>query len=349
MEEQKSSDRGSPQPDKHALPVGELPSTGPQKEPAAPLPPPAIVQQNIDSAPPNNPAPNDHGENQEPLPVRLVNEPLATRVIEDDELSIFEATTIRYARWGFGAAILTLIVAVVTGYIFFGQLKEMASQTNVLEMGAKQARIDAKNAALVTKEQLATAQRQANAAQESVKAIQAQVQLSQNQWRNEHRPWISLQNVRPSEGFSVPDPDVPDNWYVTYDVINTGHSPATRVEIRGFITIHKNINSTFRRDAPCGESDKRSDDFSFPGLTVFTGEPSVNRNYVFSFQHGDTPTYDLGGDALVVCISYRDGSTHDLHHTKMLFRAGEGDYYTDKNGRRIQRVAGFVFEDAETD
>jgi hypothetical protein len=196
-------------------------------------------------------------------------------------------------------------------------------------------------------------QRIADNAQKSLDASNRQskaaLDAATSQFRAENRPWISLQNVRPTDGRNIPDPDVPNNWYVTYDVVNTGHSPATRVEIRGFITISKNVNSTFRRDAPCGESDARSDDPTFPSLTVFASQPAVNREYVFSFREGDTPTFVLGGDALVVCISYRDGSTHELHHTKMLFNATEGEFYTDRTGRRIQRVDRFEFEDAETD
>lgn len=293
---------------------------------------------------------------QEPKHGGDPTKPLFVQQIGGDDLEPFEEQTLAISRQALGISRRTYFVgifgflAALAAAIFVGsQVRIMTYQTQIMAAQAESEAAGGSLAAIQVQKQLDAAQQQAKAAQESVRAIQDQLSLSKKQWRDEQRPWISLQNVRPTKGKSVPDADVPNNWYATYDVINTGHSPATRVEIWGFITVAKSINSTFRGDAPCGESDMRSNDFRFAGLTVFAGQPAVNRDHVFSFRPGDTPTWELGGNALVVCISYRDGTTHELHHTKMLFSAQEGAYYFDDKGRRVKRVAGFVPEDADTD
>lgn len=119
------------------------------------------------------------------MPVRVVNDPLSTRVVEDDELSTFERTTIKFGRWGSIVAAATLLVAGGTGIVFYEQFVEMASQTNLLAIAAKQARIEAKDASIATakqlfiaQEQVKTAQLQADAAQASVKVIQRQFALT---------------------------------------------------------------------------------------------------------------------------------------------------------------------------
>jgi hypothetical protein len=144
------------------------------------------------------------------------------RVIEDDELSTFEQTTIRYAKWGFGAGILTLVVAVITGWIFFDQLKEMASQTDALAIGAKQSRIDAKNAAIATSRQLDIAEKQARAAQDGVKAIQRQM-------RQDQRAWLDMQILKRPE-FKVGEP-----VQALIGVTNIGKTAAKNLRIQTVI------------------------------------------------------------------------------------------------------------------
>jgi hypothetical protein len=161
----------------------------------------------IGPTPPNNQGPNNQAQIPNPLPVGLVNESLLTRVIEDDELTGFERTTLQYAKWGFWAAIITLLVAIGTGRIFFNQFKEMAFQTDISEMVAKQARIDAKNAALVTAKQL-------DIAQDSVNAIKRQM-------RQDQRPWIKvgIPGFKP-EAVTIGQPLAP-----IINIFSTGKTP----------------------------------------------------------------------------------------------------------------------------
>jgi hypothetical protein len=145
MEDQESSENRGPHPDEDPLPVGRLPSADSPIEPVAPSPTSPVAQQNIAPTPPDNQA-----NNPNPLQVSVVNESLTVRAIEDDELSNFERRTLNYARAGLIIAVITFVIAFLTGWIFLNQLKEFSEQTDVLELGAKQARIDAKNAAVVT-------------------------------------------------------------------------------------------------------------------------------------------------------------------------------------------------------
>ncbi len=278
----------------------------------------------------------------------------------EERMSSFERSMIRLTRYG-------LFVTIVTGVIFAGQLYEMITggtatdklvEYSKTQAGASSDQADAAQQFSDTAEDIngrmaeavdqleasaASAQKQAGASLDASKTAQQALEF-------QTRPWISLQNVRPTEGYRVPDPNAPDNWHVTYDVVNTGYSPAVRAVVWGFITINKGIYASFRRDAPCEESDKRSNDLTFPSLTIFRGDPVVNRDdWVFSFKPGETPTVVLGMDSLVICISYRDASTHKLHHTKMLFYAKEGaPYHQDGIPHYIQPVEKFVLQNAET-
>jgi hypothetical protein len=229
MDEQKGGTDHGPQSDEHSLSVGKSPSANSPIESVGPPPPPSTIQQNIYPPPPDNPATNNQAANPDPLQVRLVNESLATRIIKDDELSIFERTTLRYARWGFGAAIFTLIVAVVTGVIFWGQFQEMISQTGVLEAGVKQSRIDAKNTARATAQQLSFAQQQVKAAQEQAKAAQNNLDILRRQFQQEQRPYIAITNVVLSDfitGKDIPTPVIGKPLAITIYFKNIGKSQA---------------------------------------------------------------------------------------------------------------------------
>jgi len=78
-----------------------------------------------------------------------------------------------------------LIVASITGIVFYCQLKEMGRQTKILSDQAKQAAADSIVSEGHTREQLRIANDQARAAQDSVRAIQKQM-------RQDQRPWIEV-------------------------------------------------------------------------------------------------------------------------------------------------------------
>jgi hypothetical protein len=203
LEQAGDSDDKAQKPDKQPLPVGEL---TPAALPVNRVEPPSrapILQQDIGTNPPGNPGGGDEANNPDPMPVRVVNDPLLTRVVEDDELGEFEARTLRYARWGFGVAIVTLVLALGTGAVFFGQFSEMANQTDLLGRAARQARTDAKDAGIATAKQLVIAQEQANAAKDSVKAIQTQMRIMSRPWVNAESFEIKKMVLPPNGGFSI--------------------------------------------------------------------------------------------------------------------------------------------------
>lgn len=179
--------------------------------------------------------------------------------------------------------------------------------------------------------------------------VYAQVRIAQRALEFQNRPWISLENFRRTGGERVPNPDNPRDWRVTYDITNTGYSPAVRAVVHGFVTIDKDIYATFQREAPCRESDRESDDLKMPSLTVFREGP-VTHDDVLSFREGDVPIVN-GFDSMVMCISYRDGTTNKLHHTKMLFRAiiHFQNAAFDPKHPEIPPVEKFVLQDATTD
>src|SRR5437660_132844 len=144
LEQESNSNDETQQPDKQPLTVGKIPPTAPPVNPIEPLPQSPIVQQDIGTSPPHDPSGYDETENRNPMPVTVVNDPLLTRVIEDDALGVFERTTLRYAR--FLVAAITLLVVVGTAVVFWDQFREMSNQTDLLAIAATQARRDAKDA-----------------------------------------------------------------------------------------------------------------------------------------------------------------------------------------------------------
>ena len=208
-------------PDEHPLPFGKAPSDTPPINPAEPAVPHSNVQQNIGTPPPRDPGASGETGSRNPLPVRVVNDPLFTRVIEDDELSVFEHRTLRFARWGFLVAIVTLLIAIATGLVFYGQFSEMANQTDLLSRAAKQARIDAKDTGIAAAKQLEISRNQAKAAQDSANAIQRQTEIGA-------RPWLELSEIALTDGMRI-NAKGEANSMVHIEATNIGKTPAREV------------------------------------------------------------------------------------------------------------------------
>jgi hypothetical protein len=147
--------------------------------------------------------------------------PLLVRVIEDDDLDAFERKTLKYAKAGFAVGVVTIVLAGLTALIFYGQFKEAASQTDLLQIAAKQARRGSVAAGLRAQQEIAVLQAQATAAQDSVKAIQRQM-------RQDQRAWIKMapnpkdEKLTLTKGISVKYP---------IRVTNIGKTPAKNVEV----------------------------------------------------------------------------------------------------------------------
>ena len=158
--------------DKHSLPVGEAAATtSPVK--AVDSPAPASAQQNISAD--LRKEPREHGEPKG-------DKPLVVRIIEDDELSSFERKTVTFGKWGITIAAVSLIAACIAAFAVYQQFKEAASQTDLLQIAAKQARRDSAAAGIRGQQEIAVLQAQATAAKNSVEAIQRQMRIDQRSW-----------------------------------------------------------------------------------------------------------------------------------------------------------------------
>jgi hypothetical protein len=81
---------------------------------------------------------------------------------------------------------LLMFIGVGTAWIFYGQFREMKTQTGIINDQAKQAAADTIEASKRADKQLELIGKQASAAQDSVGAIQRQM-------RQDQRPWLGLQ------------------------------------------------------------------------------------------------------------------------------------------------------------
>jgi cell division protein FtsL len=129
----------------------------------------------------------------------------------------------RFERVTIGLAIVGTLLAIGTAVIFHNQFKEMAGQTDLLNIAAKQARRDSASADAKTQQALDLARKQTDAAQKSVKAIQRQM-------RQDQRAWII---------FNPSPPVVTDDgpFFQQFQVVNTGKTPAKIVRIDADIEV----------------------------------------------------------------------------------------------------------------
>ncbi|SRR5258708_2519918 len=143
-------EHGASEGDEYSLPIGEIATADSTVSPADP-PVPTAAQQDI-SADLERTGAKHTVENQQ--------EPLQVVILKDNELSTFESKTVRFGKWGTAIAALALLAASAAAYFVFQQFKEMASQTEILNRGARQARADSAASSIATAKQLSILQRQ---------------------------------------------------------------------------------------------------------------------------------------------------------------------------------------------
>ena len=190
LDQQDDSSDKPKAPDKQPLSVRQTTPPIPPKDAVKLLPKPPVTQQNIATPPPQYPRPNAEAKDSGPTPVRIVNDPLLTREVGEDELGVFEHSTLRYARWGFIVAVATLIVVVGTAIVFWDQFREMNSQTDILAISARQARRDSAEASITTQKQL-------DIAREQAAALENQVGTLRSNFTKEQRPIVVAAIVKP--------------------------------------------------------------------------------------------------------------------------------------------------------
>lgn len=154
---------------------------------------------------------------------------------ERKELKDFERLSLRWARINAIFVGFTLVAIVGTAVVFWQQFKEMASQTNLLGISARQARRDSAESSANAIKQLAIAQRQAKAAQNSVEAIQTQM-------RQDQRAWVEIRFVKDEQHKNlVLDPRSPIS--IPLKIINVGKTLGVRVRVFAEVEIVSKNNA----------------------------------------------------------------------------------------------------------
>ncbi len=107
--------------------------------------------------------------------------PVLVRIIEDDELSLFERRTVTFGGVGILIAAFSAIAASAAAYFVFQQFKEMADQTELLSRSAEQARKDSKESGAATARQLSL--------------LQGQLTQQEDAIRLDQRAWVSVTGI----------------------------------------------------------------------------------------------------------------------------------------------------------
>ena len=143
--------------------------------------------------------------NEKPINEIKERKPIPIKIIEDDVLKPFERKTLTLAWAG-------VIIAIITGIVFYRQFREMQTQTGILSQQAEDAGSDARIARRHARQQIRTTQ-------EQVDAIQRQM-------RQDQRAWISytVETVGPSGVPAVGHP-----FLIRITVKNIGKSAAIKL------------------------------------------------------------------------------------------------------------------------
>jgi hypothetical protein len=170
------SEYGTPEGDEYSLPVREIAPVDSDIKPANAITPPALKQYigpDLDQKNGERNMAND-------------KKPLSVRVIGDGELSLFERKTVRFGYWGVVIGGLSLLAACAATYLVFQQFKEIAKQTDLLGMAARQARIDSNENGKATAKQLSI--------------LQGQLTQQRQALEVDQRPWLKFEIGDPPNG-----------------------------------------------------------------------------------------------------------------------------------------------------
>jgi hypothetical protein len=132
------NDPKSGQPDSNAdenpLPSGDVAPAATEKGSAKILVNPTILQDN------GNPDDAQGGNETNRAAQQEGSKPM----------SGFERQTLTVAWFGFAIGFLSVVAAIVAGFLIYEQFKEMNAQTNILDMTLKQTRADSASSSIAT-------------------------------------------------------------------------------------------------------------------------------------------------------------------------------------------------------
>lgn len=252
-----------------------------------------------------------------------------------------------------------IVLAAITGVIFYGQFREMISQTDMLDISARQARRDSADSSIATQKQIAIAQQQAASAQASVRLaakesaqnavrIEKQLQLLQSQadaaraqadaalrsaiaiqeqTEISERPWISVEATAPN-GLTFVNGEQPA-FALRLSIKNVGKSIAKDVQADAKLfptspSFPVSLDALKHQgelcDHPASDPIGRFD--LFPGETTDREmDVSVNPNDIAS----QSVTYPgdkprkFVGFYAVGCVSYRFSFGTKFHQTRFAY------------------------------
>jgi len=326
---------------------------------------PPDPEQNFISQPPASQPSENQTSNNEPTPVRVVNIPLATRDVSENELGVFEKSTLRYARWDFIVAVVTLIFVVLTALVFWDQFREMSSQTDILAISARQARRDSAESSISTQKQLAISRQQADSASKQARAALQSAQTIQDEMELSERPWVSVSNAAIASPVTI-DITGKIGTRVRLHIVNLGKTPAVSLYFKP-LQVTNSIGYPILKQL-CSVANRGDNNYGPAGMNLFPGEavPDEQNRFYGSGQAtrymSETmlpsrtiiplkyPTYDTSM-TVVGCIVYRPSfTTKKRYYTGFIYNlwTGLAGKFLQFGGVPNPRLGGTVVPDGVT-
>jgi hypothetical protein len=161
--------------------------------------------------------------------VRILNSPLVTRSI-DGGMNEFERVSLRWTRFNVIFVAATFVAIIITAVVFYLQFLEMAGQTDIIGISARQARRDSAESSLSTEKQLAALLKQIEAAKAQAKAAQDSAVAIKQQTETGARPWLELSEIVLTSGITI-NMNGEANSQVHVVAKNIGKTPAREVSL----------------------------------------------------------------------------------------------------------------------
>jgi len=136
--------------------------------------------------------------------------------------------------------------------------------------------------------------------------------ITNQMWKemqNQERPWIAIANM------TIEAPQ--NNWKLSYEIKNYGKSPASPVIVRAFFELGIPVYSKFPGIAPCMSKLDILPATREEVISVFPDSDPVHQELGLHMKDG-SPARTIESQFLVVCASYRDASSNQWHHTRIL-------------------------------
>jgi hypothetical protein len=242
--------------------------------------------------------------------------------------------------WMVILTVFLFVVGAITLVVFYGQFKEMQTQTGILSDQANRAAADAVESGKKVESQLAIARQQAKATQDSVLAISGQARIAEQQLELSERPWVKIKNnIASPLTFDVGGraSGIPVAMAKIEDTIeNVGQSVAVDVlsweDVIPIDPDHSLRTARARQKQWC-DANRHPDPRGLSGYTLFPRDPIV-QNSTVGPQMPRVVEAEIRNDpgltgkvafVLVGCVCYRssfDPKSAPTHQTRFIYYLG---------------------------